>query len=80
MPWLEYAAAAGAAHPAVGNLDGDLPSEIVVGLDAFAGNDGWLAIFDDANAACQFRGWRSIGWPAFQANGGPSWPAIGKLR
>jgi len=70
----------GEVHPAVGNLDGDPRAEIVIGLDAFAGDGGWFETFDDAGVSFAPLGWRNAGWPAFRAAGGAIFPAIGNLK
>ena len=84
VPWSAYNSANGAVHPAVGNLDGDGPAEIVFGLGD--GSAGWVHIRDDqvagfANMAGtpSAGGWLRLGWSAYQAANGATWPAIGDL-
>jgi DNA-binding beta-propeller fold protein YncE len=84
VPWAAYNGADGSVHPAVGNLDGDGRAEVVFGLGP--GSNGWVHIRDDpgsgfANLAGTpaAGGWLQLGWAAYQAANGATWPAIGNL-
>ncbi len=78
VPWPAYAAAVGATHPAVGNVDGDPAAEILIGLAAYSGDGGWFAVFDDLNAGASHVAWRNLDWVQFRAAGGATYPAIGE--
>jgi hypothetical protein len=79
--WADYnTASSGETHPAVGNLDGDGAVELVIGLDTYAGNGGWLESLDDAGAGYASLGWQNVDWAAFRGAGGATFPAVGRLR
>jgi hypothetical protein len=77
--WPAYNANPGETHPAVGNVDGDVPAEIVIGLAPFAGQGGWFEIFDNKSAGFVSLGWRNVEG-AFKAAGTATYPAIGRFR
>jgi hypothetical protein len=79
VDWPAYNAHNGETHPAVGNIDGDPAAEVILGLGEFPGNGGWFEIRDYI-AGQVFSGWRSVGWPAFTANGGGMFPAVAARR
>ena len=77
--WTPYDEAVGEIHPAVGNLDSDARAEIILGLGPFS-NGGWYMLFDDGNTGNALIGWKRVEWAPYNAAGGSTWPAIGKLR
>jgi hypothetical protein len=80
--WTAYNSANGATHPAVGNIDDDAADEIVAGLATWAGEGGWVQIFDDliANTGAAGMAWRQVASDAYAAAGGGAYPAIAKGR
>jgi hypothetical protein len=76
ISWNAYSAHNGETRPAVGNIDGDGRMEIVVGLAEYPGAGGWFEVFDDASTGFSRRGWYSVGYTKFTANGGGLYPAI----
>jgi hypothetical protein len=77
--WPDYNnGSSGEMHPAMGNLDDDALAEIVVGVEHYPGNDGWLLVFDDATTGYFDRGWFSLQWEEFRNNGGGTYPAIAR--
>lgn len=80
VPWASYARANGETRPACGDLDGDGRAEAVVGLGPYAGNGGWLAVFEDAARGLGFRGWmRSTFRDYCEGLDGQTHPAAGDL-
>jgi hypothetical protein len=79
IAWPAYNQTVGETHPAVGNIDGDAAAEIVVGLDAFAGQGGWFQTFDHRSTGFANLGWRNLGSP-FTAAGVATYPAAGRFR
>jgi hypothetical protein len=76
--WPAYSAgASGATHPAIGNLDGVGAAEIVLGLGA--GSEGYLEIVGGAAENYTHRSWLQIGWPAYNAANGTTFPAAGDV-
>ena len=82
LDWTDYNLASGETHPAVGNIDADAADEILVGLATWLGEGGWVVFFDDliANPGSAGMAWRQVEWAAFAAEGGGTWPAIGRRR
>jgi hypothetical protein len=77
--WSAYDGSVGEVHPAIGNLDADGGDEIILGLGPYA-NGGWYVIFDDGTTGNALIGWKQVHWGAYISSGGPTWPAIGKMR
>jgi hypothetical protein len=80
VSWSAYNLGPGETHPAVGNVDGDPAAEIVIGLAPFAGQGGWFEILNNQASGFASLGWRNLGWLAFRAAGGATYPAIGRFR
>jgi hypothetical protein len=78
LNWEEYNRTAGGLHPAIGNLDGDAPNEIVLGLAR--GGGGWLVILDDAASGHAVIGdWLQLPWGPYNAANGELYPAVGDI-
>lgn len=77
VPWEAYNTANGEVWPAVGNIDGDIQKEIVLGLGP--GANGWFAIFDDLASGFAFIGWRQVDWVAYNGANGRTYPSIGNV-
>jgi hypothetical protein len=80
LNWIQvggdrYVGASGETHPAIGNLDGDSAAELVIGVGASPGNDGWLAVLDDAIHGFNVLSSQSIGPAAVT-----TFPAVGRFR
>lgn len=76
--WPTYnAIGEGATHPAVGNIDGTGHGEIVIGLGT--GSNGWMEVFTGADGGFAHRAWVQIGWQAYNASNGTTFPAVGDL-
>jgi hypothetical protein len=76
VSWPAYNAHDGETRPAVGNIDGDARTGIVIGLAEYPGAGGWFEVFDDAGANLPKRAWYNVGYAEFTANGGGLYPAI----
>jgi hypothetical protein len=81
LGWTAYNAGVGAIRPAVGNLDDDAAEEIVLGLGP--GGAGSVQLLDDAAAGFaplagtpSAGGWLRLGWGAYEAANGETWPAV----
>lgn len=74
MNWVFYNSTVGAIHPAVGNLDGDVREEIVLGVGE--GGGGWVEILDDAQANFTHITWSQLSWPDYNTANGSTWPTI----
>ena len=79
-PWAAYNSSVGETHPAMGDLDGDSRAEIAFGLGRYSGAGGWLYVLDDSASGYALQGWLQISWNSFVADGGETFPAIGRLR
>lgn len=77
IPWSNYNNQYGGTRPALGDIDRDGLDEIVVGLDS--GSNGYIAIFDDAQANYTFLGWLQIPWTAYNELNGETRPALGDV-
>ena len=56
--WPAYDAFLGETHPAIGNVDGDAASEIVIGLGHFpAAGRSWVRVIDDATTGFAHMQW-----------------------
>lgn len=75
--WSEYTAGAGPTYPAAGDVDADGRDEIVVGLGA--GGRGYVQVFEDAADGMAHKTWLQVGWPAYNAAVGATYPAVGNL-
>ncbi|MEK7867415.1 MAG: DUF4082 domain-containing protein [Planctomycetota bacterium] len=79
VPWSAYNTARGTTWPAVGSVDDDPRSEIVVGLDSYPQAGGWMCVFDDGAANNAVLGWRRLNWPAYNSVDGQIRPATGDV-
>ncbi len=80
VTWPAYNDAVGETHPAVGNMDGDLAMEIVIGLGRYPGQGGFFEVRDDSAAGHASLGWRNAGRGDVYAAGGATFPAVGRVR
>ena len=78
--WAAYNQTVGETHPAVGNVDDDLAVEIVVGWARLPVRvDGSRRSISRAPDS-RHSAWGNLGWPAFTAAGGATYPAIGRFK
>jgi hypothetical protein len=73
LDWPAYNSANGTVHPAVGDVDGDGLSELVLGLGK--GSAGWVRIVDDHATLA----WSQVSWAAYNSANGTTWPAVGDV-
>lgn len=71
-----YNAASGETRTAVGDVDGDGKSEVLVGMGRYAGG-GFVAVFDDALRGHVLLRWLRIPSNAYNSANGETWPACG---
>lgn len=76
-PWQAYAQNGGGVHAASGDVDGDGLDELVLGLAV--GGSGWMAVLDDAEHGHALLSWVRLPWPAYNANNGAVFPAVGNI-
>jgi len=74
IDWPEYNAFNGETRPMIGDIDGDLRGEILVGL----GNGGasYVYLFDDAKTQFVTLDRLQVGAPADHSGNGAVWPAV----
>jgi hypothetical protein len=77
VPWADYNTAAGGTHPVECNLDNDPEDELVVGLDSYPAQGGFLEIRDDRNTSYVHLDWIRVPWSAYNAANGATYPACG---
>ncbi len=77
ISWSDYNTANGTVHPAVGDLDGDGKSEIILGL-ANAGG-GWIEVLQSAAGGYAHQLWLQVHWPEYNSSNGTTWPAAGDI-
>jgi hypothetical protein len=75
--WDSYNAASGETHPALGDMDGDGVSEVILGLGR--GGGGWLQIGTYAGRSFQHRAWLQITWDEYNVANGATFPAAGDM-
>ncbi len=77
VPWSLYNASYGDTRPAIGNMDTDTTSDLVVGLGP--GGGGYWLMFGNATDNFALRGWRRVPWPAYNDTSvnGETRPSIG---
>ncbi len=79
VPWPAYNAANGETRPACGDVDGDGRAELVVGLGNYPPAGGYTYLFDDMPAGYPLLRLLSLSWPAYNAAGGSTRPALGDI-
>jgi hypothetical protein len=77
VSWPAYNAGHGPTHPAIGDVDGNGVSEIVLGLGR--GSNAWLEVVNGRSSGFSHRGWIQLDWAAYAASNGTSYPAIGDI-
>ena len=85
MHWLQvslraYAYTVGEIHPAVGDVDGDPPAEILLGLDQYPGQGARFEIRDDATQSYVSRGLKDFDVAEGPGGGTGTFPAVGRFR
>ncbi len=63
VPWVSYNTANGATFPAIGDIDGNGKSEIIVGLGE--GGGGWMASFENGQLGYLLRQWIRTSWISY---------------
>ncbi len=79
VSWPDYNNVVGGTHPALCNLDDDAEDELVVGLDAYPAQGGWLEIKDDRTTNYAHLGWYRVPWKVYNAANGATYPACGNF-
>jgi hypothetical protein len=79
VSWPVYNNAVGGTHPALCNLDDDAEDELVVGLDAYPAQGGWLEIKDDRTTNYAHLGWYRVPWNVYNDANGATYPACGNF-
>ncbi len=77
VSWADYNSRDGSVHPAVGDLDGDGASEIILGLAT--GGGGRIEVLQSAAGNYAHLSWLQVDWPDYNSSNGTSWPAVGDL-
>ncbi len=84
LSWLRldysaYNAAVGVTYPALGDLDADGRDELVVGMDGFVPNGGYVRIFDDQASGFARLRWGRLPFSGYNAQNGTVRPSVGQL-
>lgn len=77
VPWTYYDNLNGPTWPAVGDLDGNGTSEMVVGLGKGAG--GWFEVRDNAFGGYGHLAWLQVPWGYYNNINGETHPALGDI-
>ncbi len=75
LPWPGYDTANGTIHPALGNVDGQAGSELVLGTC----QQGWVAVMHHVGNVTSLLRWVQVPWAPYNAAGGVTWPACGDV-
>lgn len=75
--WPAYNVGLGATHPAIGDVDGNGVSEIVLGLGR--GSGSWLEVVNGASSGFSHRAWIQVNWASYNSSNGTTYPAAGDL-
>jgi DNA-binding beta-propeller fold protein YncE len=78
IDWLIYNLLAGASYPAVGDLDGDGRSELIIGLESFPASGGWMQVRQSLDAGLASRTWINVPFGDYNAANGLTRPAISR--
>ncbi|GEM_PF-4722110 len=80
VPWAAYNSAVGTTRPAVADIDGDGRDEVVIGLGPYPASGGFLYSWDDGPSGMPLLGPWNVGWAAYNAANGESFPVGGETR
>lgn len=75
LPWIAYDSANGAIHPALGNVDGQAGSELVLGTC----QGGWIAVMHHVGGVTSLLRWVQVPWTPYDNAVGVTWPACGDV-
>lgn len=80
LDWPDYNAVCGESRVATGDLDGDGRDEMVIGFGPVSADssipNGYFQVLDDDGSLIA---WGQVGWPAYDAADGETWPATADL-
>lgn len=72
--WRSYNIANGATYPTVGNIDGDVAEEVLVGLGE--GSSGWMQVLDNAHNDFAHLQWIPSTWSSYNSANGATRPTF----
>jgi hypothetical protein len=78
LGWAAYQSANGTTWPAVGDLDGDGASELIVGFGTYTAAGGYLEVFNDLTDGLTHRTWARVPWAAYNGANGLARPAVSR--
>jgi hypothetical protein len=78
IDWLVYNLLAGASYPAIGDLDGDGRSELIIGLESFPASGGWMQVRQSLDNGLASRAWINVPFSDYNAANGLTRPAISR--
>ena len=75
--WAAYNAGDGSTRPAVANVNGTGPAEIILGLGP--GSDGWIEVFGGSDSSYAHQSWMQVPWTTYTTANGETFVSAGDI-
>jgi len=78
IDWAAYNSAVGSSYPAIGDLDGNGASELIIGLGTYTAAGGFMEIRESLADGLVHRAWARVAWVPYNGANGLTRPTVSR--